>query len=332
MVLLDRSSSRAADTDTIATHNQSSFLALVIKHRRIHRFRIFGAQLEHVTNFDSPPDLQLTGAARTIIASNCFTQINKSFNLEITAMIGTSEMEVLLVGTETEIAHHRQVQVGNDPARNTDRSREAGWCPGDFSNKRFVSQLDVIAIEEVTEFDFVKLMITAQQHSHSLFTLILEHEGFNHLLRFLFQESCDVFDAFQMGRRDLTQIHGRSGSFTHRGSQLCFLDIGGVVTTVTGDNGILAGIGKHHELMREAAANSSGIRFYGPELQTAAFKDSSVSLVHFLIRDIGTGIIDIEGISILHDEFPTTHQTKAWADLVTEFGLNLVQVQRQLTI
>ena len=40
----------------------------------------------------------------------------------------------------------------------------------------------------------------------------------------------------------------------------------------------------------------------------------------------------MEGVGVLHDELAATHQTETRTDLVTEFGLDLVHVDRQLLV
>ncbi|MND53213.1 hypothetical protein D3C80_442450 [compost metagenome] len=40
----------------------------------------------------------------------------------------------------------------------------------------------------------------------------------------------------------------------------------------------------------------------------------------------------MEGVGVLHDELATTHQAEARTDLVTELGLDLVEVDRQLLV
>ena len=40
----------------------------------------------------------------------------------------------------------------------------------------------------------------------------------------------------------------------------------------------------------------------------------------------------VEGVTILHQEFAAAHYAKARADLVAELGLNLIQMQRELSV
>ncbi len=52
------------------------------------------------------------------------------------------------------------------------------------------------------------------------------------------------------------------------------------------------------------------------------------AIVGFLQRLLG----EMEGVGVLHQEFASAHQPEARADLVTELGLDLVEVDRQLLV
>jgi alpha-amylase len=71
---------------------------------------------------------------------------------------------------------------------------------------------------------------------------------------------------------------------------------------------------------------------YWAEIQTHAAENVAVSLMHFTVGFDQTVFVQMEGISIFHGEFTTTHHTKARANFITEFGLDLIQVQWQLFV
>ena len=50
--------------------------------------------------------------------------------------------------------------------------------------------------------------------------------------------------------------------------------------------------------------------------------------VHLAVALLQAGLIGMEGIAILHDEFAATHQSEAGPNLVPEFGLNLIKIYR----
>ena len=84
--------------------------------------------------------------------------------------------------------------------------------------------------------------------------------------------------------------------------------------------------------MAAGTADSAAVCFNRAEVQAAAGKDSVISIIHGLVGSTQTCFITVEGIAILHDEVTAAHQAEARTTLVTEFVLNLIQVQRQLTV
>ena len=54
--------------------------------------------------------------------------------------------------------------------------------------------------------------------------------------------------------------------------------------------------------------------------------------MHLLVRSFKAIRVKVERVGVLHDELARTHHAKAWPDLVAEFRLNLVPVERQLLV
>ena len=54
--------------------------------------------------------------------------------------------------------------------------------------------------------------------------------------------------------------------------------------------------------------------------------------MHRQVRPFETFGAEVERIGVLHDELSRAHHTEARADLVTEFRLDLVEVDRQLLV
>ncbi len=109
-------------------------------------------------------------------------------------------------------------------------------------------------------------------------------------------------------------------------------DVGGVRAVFAIDDRLLAGLRQHHELMRRGATDQPGVGFHRTEGKAAAREDAVVRVVHFLIIQSGSGFIPVEAVRIFHDEFAAAHQSKAWTDLVAEFGLDLIEIQRHLPV
>ena len=134
------------------------------------------------------------------------------------------------------------------------------------------------------------------------------------------------------------------GDLAHRGRQprqrgarrgaggLGELEIRGVVVGVGEHDRVLAGIGEHVEFLRGAAADRAGVGMHGAEAQPQAREDRGVGVVHLPVALGERGLVGMEAVGVLHDEFARAHDAEARADLVAELGLDLVEVDRQLAV
>ena len=86
------------------------------------------------------------------------------------------------------------------------------------------------------------------------------------------------------------------------------------------------------ELLRAAATNLAAVRVDHAKLEAQASKDRRVGGMHGLVALFETGLVDVEGVSILHNKFPRAHHAETRPDLVPEFHLYLVQVDGQLLV
>ena len=80
------------------------------------------------------------------------------------------------------------------------------------------------------------------------------------------------------------------------------------------------------------AAHHARISFHRESLQTTSVEYANIGVVHLLITGHGTLIGGIKTVGILHDEFSRTHKAETRTDLITELGLNLIKINRQLPI
>ena len=86
------------------------------------------------------------------------------------------------------------------------------------------------------------------------------------------------------------------------------------------------------ELVGAGTADGAVVGFNRAEVQAQAGEHVAVGLVHTVIGDLQRSGVCVEGVGVLHDEFAAAHQAEARADFVTEFGLDLVQVDWQLFV
>ena len=108
--------------------------------------------------------------------------------------------------------------------------------------------------------------------------------------------------------------------------------VGGIATIPTGQDQILTGIGRHHEFLAGGATDRAAICLHRHSPQPAAAEDAAIGLIHGRIGLLQAGLIGMKGVGVLHDEFAPPHQAEARPDLITKFGLDLIEVHRQLPV
>ena len=84
--------------------------------------------------------------------------------------------------------------------------------------------------------------------------------------------------------------------------------------------------------MRGAAADRAGISLYRAEVQPHAAEDFTVSGVHRIVGFLQRFLRSMERVRIFHQEFAGAHHAETRTHFVAEFGLDLIEVQRQLLI
>jgi hypothetical protein len=84
--------------------------------------------------------------------------------------------------------------------------------------------------------------------------------------------------------------------------------------------------------MGKASSNRTRIRFYHFKLKTYPSEDPLVGGIHCLVGLHAASLRDIETVGIFHEKLSGTHKAKARADFIAEFGVNLVEDQRELPV
>ncbi len=80
------------------------------------------------------------------------------------------------------------------------------------------------------------------------------------------------------------------------------------------------------------AADGSGLGPHRDRLQPHAREDTQIGDEHALIGAPRRGLVDIEGIGVLHQEFAPAHDAEARPLLVAKLPLDMVEVLRQVAI
>ena len=143
--------------------------------------------------------------------------------------------------------------------------------------------------------------------------------------------AAELFDALLGGRGQGPAGAGLQGHRRRRQGDGPLL-VGGIAAIGTGQDQVFAGLGGDHELLAGGTADGAavGLHRHGP--QAAALENAPVGAVHGGIGAPQAGLIGMEGIGVLHDEFATAHQAETGPDLIAELGLDLIQADRQLPV
>ena len=110
------------------------------------------------------------------------------------------------------------------------------------------------------------------------------------------------------------------------------LDVGGVVAGGAADVGVLADGGLGEELLGLRAAHRAGRRLDDDVLEAEPVEDPDVGVAVLLVARLEAGVVDVEGVGVLHDELAAAQQAGAGTRLVAVLGLDLVDRERQVLV
>ena len=94
----------------------------------------------------------------------------------------------------------------------------------------------------------------------------------------------------------------------------------------------LAGGGEDDEFMAEIAADGAGVGAHGNGLQAHAGEGAQIGDEHLVVGMARASRVQIEGVSVLHQEFARAHHAKARAHLVAELPLDVIEIERQILV
>ncbi len=94
----------------------------------------------------------------------------------------------------------------------------------------------------------------------------------------------------------------------------------------------LARGGKNDELVREVAADRPGIGAHRDRLQAHPGEGAQVGDEHAVVGMPRAGLVEVEGIGVLHQEFARAHDAEPRPHLVAELPLDMVEVERQVLV
>ena len=335
-VLLNSGSHHASHPDTVAAHGQNLITAIFTLNGSFHRFRILGTQLEDVAHFDTAFDHQRTFAVRARVAGDYVTDVSNFRGSYVTIPVNTKIVFTIDIGAGGKITHYRNGTVDNHRNRHVHRTKRTWTCFHDGTDFFFSSKGQRAGnLRQFFCFDFVQFVIAANQQRNQRVAAAFNRfhqQGFNGFFNWQIKLLNQFRDSFRI--RCVNQRHFLSGGCTgfFRRNGFSKFDVGSKIRAVGEHHVIFAALCQHLELVRGATADRAGIRLYCAEIQAHTAEDFAVRSIHRVISFLQRFLRSMERVRIFHQEFAGTHHAEAWANFVTEFGLDLIEVQRQLFV
>ena len=98
------------------------------------------------------------------------------------------------------------------------------------------------------------------------------------------------------------------------------------------EHGALAGVGQDDELMAQVAADRPGVGAHRDRLQAHPREGAQIGHEHLVVGVDGAGLVEVEGVVVLHQELAPSHDAKARPHLVAKLPLDVIEVLRQVTV
>ena len=255
-------------------------------------------------------------------------------------------MRVRRVPARDGVDHPLDEAVRHDPdAGQSHGTREADRGRGHPLRNGRVGHDDGLAAKNTPQLDLVQVVVAPDENGDRLAVRQdderldqapgIDTQRPRHLLHALFPRRRDGLHGARRLAARLTGGGGRGRGPADREAvvpALGLLDVRRVVARTARGDLVLARFGQHHELVGERTPDRSGVGFDGAEREAAPGEDPLVGLDHHAVLPLGVGLVPVKGVGVLHDELPAPHEAEAGTPLVTELGLDLVEVDGKLAV
>ena len=338
IVLLDGGGDHAGDADAVAAHLHDGGLAFLVQHRGLHRLGVLGAELEDVAHFDAALEQQGALATGAWVAFHHVADVGHFVVTDIAIPVGTGQMLAGFVGATDKVGQMGSAAIDDDATGEADRADGAGITTG--------GRLDLFVIgkgqrlgdaRQLLGLHLVELVIATQHQGDDRLLLLLvffaqHQQSLGDLTRRHGEEGGDLVDGVNVRGVDRGQRGAGGRACASRCHSLGHLDVGGVIRIGGEGDQIFTALGQHLELVGAGAADGAGIGLHRAEVQTHAAEGGAVGGVHLAVGVDQAGLVDMEGVGVLHQEFTAAHHAETGTHFVAELGLDLVEVQRQLLV
>ena len=242
-------------------------------------------------------------------------------------------MIVGFVGAAYKITHRSDRAIGNhaNVGGQTDRSDVTRAASDACFNFAVCSEAKRAETGNLRCFYFIQVMIaTHQQHEHVIF--VHQRKRFYRARQGQAEHLRNLLAGCFSRRRCFLHFCGRLLARLFGCSCFGKFNIRRVIRVRAKGDRIFSRIRKDVKLMRARSADGARIRGNRAIAQAKAREDASICVVHILVLAFQVVEVGVKRICVLHDKFARAHDTKARPYFVPEFGLNLVQIQRQLPV
>ncbi|CNT68803.1 Uncharacterised protein [Salmonella enterica subsp. enterica serovar Bovismorbificans] len=289
-----------------------------------------------MTHFDTAFDKQRSLTIRTRIAGDYVTDVGNNRRRHIAIPVNTKVVFTVDVGASGKIAHGGNGTIDDDRNRHIDRAEGARAGINYGANLFFGSEGQRAGnVRQFFRFNFIQFMIAANQQSHQRRLAVFRRFHQQRFYRF-FNWQVELFhqlrDGFGIWRIDQSHFLRRRCARRLRRDSFCQFNVSRVIRNIRENDIVFAALRQHLEFMRGVAADRTGIGLYRAEIQPHTAEDTAIRGVHGVIGFLQRLLRGVERVSIFHQEFARTHHAKARTHFITEFGLDLEEVQRQLLI
>src|ERR1017187_6969832 len=319
VALLDDRLQGSCDANAVAAHDGGLARTGLVEKSRAKLLAVFRAEFEDMANLDGPPDFQWFAAFRAGFTGSHSPQIEPLRHLDVAFDGDVAEMETVFVRTGGHVVRAAQPLVGingNIPRLHSrGYSAETSRMRAERGRTFFrCRRPENRCAQSSGELRFLQLVVAADQNDNG-FAVRDVNEGFDLAVgRNAVRRFAQRFDGDNAGRGKPLDFGFRISDFGFRRRAGGFLNIRGVTAGFAINHLVLAGFGGDHKLVRKFSADDAGVGFDRKRLQSAPRKDARISVVHFLVADLGRLVAHVEAVGVLHDELAGAHEAEARAD------------------
>ncbi len=334
----------ARDPDAVGAHDDGAQLAVLVEHLEVEGLGVLGAQLEDVPHLDAARRLQAVPARRAGVAVAHLGGLDGAVGGEVAPGDEVEDVPPALVGAgDPRRARRRPAgRAGSGCPRPSRRRARPGRC----SPWRARVGREVLLVERLhrgrldlgAEPLLVDLAVAGQADGQRLAGAVGVDEHDDDVLQRVGRRPRPAVRAGERRSRCATRVSmvgvsgvsstwaaGSAGGVDGVGHRHPHgLDVGRVAAVRAADVGVLAVLGRREELLGLRAAHGAGHRLDDDVVEAEPVEDPHVGVAVQLVALVEPGLVEVEGVAVLHDELAPAQQPGPRPRLVAVLGLDLV--------